>query len=130
MFLRQARNHMEMVGFSISKNGWFFVCGKSINDNLYPYHVVLTTKPKDRRLRRSAKEKLSYTARRMCSHAFCHVTQNIISFLANSNCFACLGKKTVYLFWWYELFLREVKPVIANISQLSSKQGHSVGACW
>ena len=32
--------------------------------NLYPYHVALTTKAKDRRLRRGAKEKRSYTARR------------------------------------------------------------------
>ena len=38
--------------------------GKSIDNKLYPYHVVLTTKPKDQGLRRSVKEKLSYTVRR------------------------------------------------------------------
>ena len=66
-FLRQARNHMVIAGFSISKNERFVICGKSIDDNLYPYHVVLTTKAKDRRprgFRRSAKEKLSNTAQR------------------------------------------------------------------
>ena len=54
-------------GFSLnkkSKTGRFFICGKSLDDNLYPYHVVLTTKAKDWRLRRSVKEKLSYTAQR------------------------------------------------------------------
>ena len=43
----------------------FFLGGKSIDDNLDPYHVVLTTKAKNRRLlRRNAKEKMSYIARR------------------------------------------------------------------
>ena len=55
---------MALAGFSVSKNGTFFIRGKDIDNNLYPYHVVLTTKAEDRRLRRSAKEKLSYTARR------------------------------------------------------------------
>ena len=55
---------MAMAGFSVSGNGRFLLCVKSIDDKLYPCHVVLTTKAKDRRLRRSAKEKLSYTARR------------------------------------------------------------------
>ena len=49
-------------GLFLSKNARFFIFGKSIDDKLYLYHVVLTTKAKDRRLRgfrRSAKEKLS-----------------------------------------------------------------------
>ena len=50
-FLRQPRNHMAMAGFSLSKNGRFFIRRKSIDDNLYPYDVVPTTKAKDRRLR-------------------------------------------------------------------------------
>ena len=60
-FLRQARNHLAMAGFSIRKNGRFFIRGKSIDYNLYPY-VVLTTKAKHQQLRGTAKEKLSYTA--------------------------------------------------------------------
>ena len=36
-----------MVGFSASKTDRFFVCGKSTEDNLDPYHVVLTKKAKD-----------------------------------------------------------------------------------
>ena len=37
-----------------------FILGKrNVIKNLYPYHILLTTKAKDRRLGRSAKEKLS-----------------------------------------------------------------------
>ena len=64
-FLRQPRDYMAMAGFSLSKNGRFFICGKSLDDNLYRYHVVLTMKAKDwrpRGFKRSVKEKLSYTA--------------------------------------------------------------------
>ena len=50
--------------FFHSGNGRFFIRVKSINNKLYLYHFVLTIKAKDRQLRRSAKEKLSYTARR------------------------------------------------------------------
>ena len=66
-FLRQPRNHMAITGFSLSTYGRFFIRGKSIDDNLYPYHAVLTTKAKDQRLRgfrRSTTEKLSKSARR------------------------------------------------------------------
>ena len=56
---------------SVSKNGRFFISvGKAFDDNLYPYHVVLTTKANDQRLRRSTNEKLSYTAQR---NVFTHV---------------------------------------------------------
>ena len=38
-FLSQARNHMGMAGFSVSKNGRFFILEKSIDDNLHPYEL-------------------------------------------------------------------------------------------
>ena len=34
----------------VSENGRFFIRAKSIDDILYPYHVVLTKKVKDRRM--------------------------------------------------------------------------------
>ena len=37
-----------------------------MDDNVYPYHVFLTTKTRDRGLRRTAKEKLSYA--KECAH--------------------------------------------------------------
>ena len=50
-FLRQPRNHMAITAFSLSKNGRFFIRGKCIDNNLYTYHAVLTTKAKNTRLR-------------------------------------------------------------------------------
>ena len=67
----EARNHMEMTGFSVSKIGSLFILGKSIDDNLYPYRCTKNESQKSTtKLRRSAKEKLSYTARR---HVFTYV---------------------------------------------------------
>ena len=86
---------MAMAGFSSSKNGSFFIRGKSIDDNLYLYHVVLTTKAKDRRsrgFRRSAKEKLSYTAERNVLRCVLPRDPKHLAFLPNSNCFVRLRK--------------------------------------
>ena len=78
-FLRQARNHVLMAGFRVSKNGRFSIRGKSMDDNLYLYNVVLTTKAKDRRLRRSVQENGWATQREgMCSRSFSHLTQIIL----------------------------------------------------
>ena len=62
---------LHVLEASQKSHGWdipyakmegFVIRGKSIDDNLDSYHVVLTMKAKDRRLRRSAKEKLSFIA--------------------------------------------------------------------
>ena len=103
-FLRQARNHMVMAGFSIRKNGRFFICGKRIDYNLYPY-VVLTTKAKHRQLRRLAWRKNWATQHEgMCSHAFCHVTQNIL-LSCHSNCFVHPQKNSLTVSVAYDFFL-------------------------
>ena len=87
---------MAMAGFSVSGNGRLFIRVKSIDDKLYPYHV-LTTKAKDRRLRTSAEEKLSYTARSNVLTCVFHVTQN--TFLSRQRqLFRASPKKTAYLF--------------------------------
>ena len=95
-FLRQPRKHAAMVGFSVTKNGRFFIREKSMDDNLYSYHVALTTKAKDRQLRRSTKEKLSYTAWwNVCAFATWPKTFRV---LANSNCFLRLRKSLTTCF--------------------------------
>ena len=58
---RSTECHSALLSFRYPSH--YYIGGKSIDDNLSPYHVVLTRKAKDR-LRWSAKEKLSYTARR------------------------------------------------------------------
>ena len=59
-----------------------------MDDIIYLYSVVLTTKAKDRRLRRSAKEKLSYTTRRNVLTCVLPPVYKTFSFLANGNCSA------------------------------------------
>ena len=48
---------MAMAGFSVSKNGKFFIRGKGLHDNLNLYHVLLTTEAKDRRVKKKRKGK-------------------------------------------------------------------------
>ena len=69
---------------------------KFYKKKLYPYHVVLTTKAKDRWLRSRAKE---------CAQVRFATWPKTFSFLANYNCFVpapgfrtCVFEKTVYLF--------------------------------
>ena len=60
---------MERAGFPVSKK-WkgFFFRWKNLDYNLYPYHVVLTMKAKDRRLRRGVKEKTELHCAKECVH--------------------------------------------------------------
>ena len=93
-------DHMAMAGFSSSKNGSFFIRGKSIDDNLYLYHVVLTTKAKDRRsrgFRRSASEKLSYTAERNVLRCVLPRDPKHLAFFPTATV-SCVSEKTDNLF--------------------------------
>ena len=68
-----------------------------MDDNLYPYHVVLTIRAKERRLRRKVKEKLSYTVRKhvLTSGLPRNPKHSLFSPTVTISCVS--EKKTVYL---------------------------------
>ena len=66
-----------------------------MDDDLYLYYVALTTKAKDRRPRRSAQEKLSYTARDVLTFVFPPDPKN--SPFTPMATVLCVTEKTVYL---------------------------------
>ena len=68
-----------------------------MDDNLYPYVVVLTTKAKDRRLKRSVKEKLSTVQRNVLTSVLAHDTDKNILLSPQGQLFR-KKKKKVYMF--------------------------------